>query len=375
MSQKQNTHRTSITADDFPDNLDNAAACILACLDEGTGLSEFEQKLIAYYCIATHSVPHMDSFPLLVFKGPQGTGKSSALKVVCKVARAPKSISLRNSTQAAVRDELAGCYQGTAIIEEGDSGWKDAGVEPLLSDRCQRTTAVSTHNKPGGDGGWIPHRQDYFGATAIHRRMPFSDAALQSRSISVRFRRNDKKKYPGLQWQPSAALVEYACGILKGVDSSLPQVDTLESIDARIRDTYSPVLAVARILGDDTFLNNITGRLHTETLTLREGQAAEPEPLVLNALLSCLWNESKKRLDFGRRVAYSDIAKSIEVREHVILKPHQIGSMLRDLGFSTTTSHGVTKVDLAPGSLIAACEQFGIEDEALSKQKAEMLKG
>jgi hypothetical protein len=90
--------------------------------------------------------------------------------------------------------------------------------------------------------------------------------------------------------------------------------------------------------------------------------------------MDSLWNEKKASLDFARRVAFSSIAKRIEETQHTTPKPHQIGTILRELGFKTGTSHGISKVDVAPAALIAACEQFGIEDEALSALKAKMLK-
>jgi hypothetical protein len=363
---------TNITPN-LSDSLDVASACIDACLRIGTGLGGFERKIIAYYCLATYSLPHMSKFPMLVFKGPMGTGKSSALKVVRKFARKPKSISLRGRTQATIRDALAECCDGTAVIEEGDNAWKQTDAESLLSDRYQRDTAEAAIKKPCGDGSWETHTQNYFGATVIHRRTPFSDAALQGRSVTVRFRRNPGKTYPGVNWEPDETLVNTAREYIED-DLYLPSVALLEGVDARIADTSSPILSVAQMLGDAPFLSELKNRLETDTLSLREAQASELEPLILSALMDSLWNEKKASLDFARRVAFSSIAKRIEETQHTTPKPHQIGTILRELGFKTGTSHGISKVDVAPAALIAACEQFGIEDEALSALKAKMLK-
>jgi hypothetical protein len=365
---------TKITAS-LQDKLNVASACIDTCLEEGTGLGKFARTTISDYCISTNALPDLNRFPMLVFKGAMGTGKSSAQKAVGKFARNPKLISLRGRTLPTVRDDLAECHEGTAIIEEGDSSWKQADSESLLSDRCQRDTAEAAIKMPSGDGSWKTDYKKYFGATVIHRRMPFGDAALAGRSIIIRFLRNTGKTYPGANWAPDETLVKVAHEYMRGVDLRLPSVKPLEGVDARIMDTYSPILGVAQLLEDSPFLEYLKSQLQTATLSLREAQSSEPEPLILNALMECLGRDKKGGLDFLRRVPFSDISDKVERAEHAYLKPHQIGSILRDLNFKVVKSHGVSKVEVTPAGLIAACEQFGIEDEALSGLKAEMLTG
>ena len=51
-------------------------------LRASTGLLERERKLVAYYTLATHMLPHVNIFPLLVLRGKMGTGKSQALKII-----------------------------------------------------------------------------------------------------------------------------------------------------------------------------------------------------------------------------------------------------------------------------------------------------
>src|SRR5580704_10566333 len=90
-----------------------------------TGLDSFPRKLVVYYMLATHALNHLNTFPLLVLKGPMGTGKSTCERVVERFAFQSRSFNLRGRTLAVIRDELAACDGGTAIIEEADSAWKD----------------------------------------------------------------------------------------------------------------------------------------------------------------------------------------------------------------------------------------------------------
>ena len=90
---------------------------------QSTGLKERERKLVVYWTVATHALPHVDTFPLLSLNGKMGTGKSQTEKIIARFAHRSRSFSLRGRTLPAIRDELAACYEGTAIIEEADHAW------------------------------------------------------------------------------------------------------------------------------------------------------------------------------------------------------------------------------------------------------------
>src|SRR5207302_1648263 len=113
-----------------------AVEAITNILGVCTGLPEIERKIVAYYTVATHTIEKTNTFPLLVLQGPMGTGKSQTLRIVKAFSFRPRSLSPRGYTAAAIRDELAECQEGTAIIEEADGGWRDSqALEPMLSDR------------------------------------------------------------------------------------------------------------------------------------------------------------------------------------------------------------------------------------------------
>jgi hypothetical protein len=137
---------------DLVDSISLVAQQMEKILCRVTGLDSFARKLIIYYTLATHALKHLKTFPLLVLKGPMGTGKSNCLQVIAAFARQPNPFSLRGRTLAAIREELVKCDDGTAIIEEADQAWKDAAFESILSDRYQRATAQTALRVPALPG-------------------------------------------------------------------------------------------------------------------------------------------------------------------------------------------------------------------------------
>ena len=166
-------------------------------LKRSTGLRELDRKVVTYWALATHSLPHVDTFPALAMLGKMGTGKSQALKIIGNFAYRSRRLSLRAMTAATIRDEFAGCNEGTAVVEEADYAWndKDGAFERMVSDRYQRDSAKAALKIPSGNKNWKTVSKAYFGATALHRRIAFIDAALDGRSIQVRTRPDNSRRY------------------------------------------------------------------------------------------------------------------------------------------------------------------------------------
>ena len=80
-----------------------------------SGISREQAKTCFYYAIATFLLREkVNVMPLLVIKGPQGTGKSALLKQIRKMVKEPEEISVQ--TKAALRDKLHNTT--TALIDE-----------------------------------------------------------------------------------------------------------------------------------------------------------------------------------------------------------------------------------------------------------------
>src|SRR5205814_2318394 len=138
----------------------------------------------------------------------------------------------------------------------------------------------------------------------------------------------------------------------------------LSGVAARIFNTYKPLLAVAALCVDDDFKNQIHTSLLLETAELNEAQAAEPDGLVLRAIVEVIF--STRGAEF-RNIRLSDLAELIWRNHKLQFQPRQVGRMARELGFETKTSHGVTVVVPTPATLIRASDECGYTDEAMEE--------
>jgi hypothetical protein len=114
----------------------------------------------------------------------------------------------------------------------------------------------------------------------------------------------------------------------------------------------------------------IEERLLLDTAQLKEAQSAEPDGLVLRAILDIVGSPPR-----FANIKFSDIAKWIWENHREALQPKQIGGLAREeLGLTTTESHGVTVVVPTPASLLKACRQCGYEEsETIAELKRQIL--
>src|SRR5713101_1934621 len=197
MTREQVSSQERTLMSETEKKLVTAASLMQKALFESTGSKERERKNIVYWTLATHALRYLDTFPVLVLLGKMGTGKSETLKIVGNFAFRSVRMSLRGMTGPAIRDKFAACYEGTAIVEEADAAWKDSdsNFERLISDRYQRDSAEASLKERSGDKNWRTVTKKYFGATVLHRRVPFVDPALDGRSVIVRSRPDHTRQY------------------------------------------------------------------------------------------------------------------------------------------------------------------------------------
>ena len=124
-------------------------------------------------------------------------------------------------TWPTVRDDFAEANNGTAIVEEADSNGKisSSEFEALLSERYSRNTALAKLKVPKGEYNWVTQERPYFGATVIHRRIPFADAALDGRAIAIRSLPNYSRTYG--EFDPEDATNQQVKTLARILDLSL----------------------------------------------------------------------------------------------------------------------------------------------------------
>jgi hypothetical protein len=357
-----------IVPTEVKDRLIKAAAVMDKILEQATALDPIDRKTVIYYALATHCIEHVSTFPMLVLMGPMGTGKSQTLLAVKAFAYRARDFSLRGRTLPTIRDSLGECQDGTAIIEESDRAWKGSEMfEAMLSDRYQRATAQAALKEKAGDT-YSTTEVIYFGATVLHRRMPFGDPALDGRSVFVHFKANHNKSY--VQYSDDDPLVIEGRELVTDLTFHPPKVAPLPGIAGRVFDTQKMLLATAQVCDDTLFVDLIAERLHLETVQLKEAQSVEPAGMVLQALIECL--SAGGKLTF-RYIKIRDLRTSLWNNQHIEMSPHQVAVMVRQMGFETKHSHGVTVVVPTPTALIFACEDLGYEDEAIAALREKLL--
>jgi hypothetical protein len=352
------------------DKLVRAAALMQRALTESTGLKDLQQKLVIYWTLATYSLPNAKTFPLLALVGKMGTGKSQALSIIGNFARRPVTLSLRAMTTPTIRDRFAEAYLGTAIVEEADCAWRDPDTtfERLLSDRYQRASAEASHKVKSGDKSWSTVTKHYFGATALHRRISFKDAALDGRTVCARTRPDHSREYREFivedPWNAEGK------EILRELTFQPLAIERPPSVAARVFDTYQPLLSAAELCADHDFAEQLLPKLLQETLELKEAQSSEPDGLVLQAIVQAVFESGAP--DF-QNIKFSVLSKAVWDNHRFSLSPRQIGPIARDLGFATKTSHGTTVVVPTPTTLLSACDECDYTEEAVEELRQMML--
>jgi hypothetical protein len=352
------------------DKLARAAVLMQTALAESTGLKGLQQKIVVYWTLATHSLPHVSTFPIMALQGKMGTGKSQALSAIGTFALRSVRLSLRGMTTPTIRDKLAESHNGTAIIEEADFAWGDADTtfERLLSDRYQTASAEASHRVKLGDKNWGTAMKKYFGATALHRRIPFKDAALDGRTVTVRFRPDHTRQYREFRaedpWNAEGK------ELIGKVAFEPPEVEQPQGVAGRIFNTYRPLLCAAKLCGDREFAEQLHAKLFQETLELKEAQSSEPDGLVLRAIVEAVF--ALGSADFSN-IKLSNLSQAIWNNHRFPLNPRHIGPIARDIGFATKPSHGVTVVVPTPATLLKACDECEYTDETIEELRREVL--
>jgi hypothetical protein len=353
------------------EKLARAAALMQRALTESTGVKDLQQKLVIYWTLAARSLRNENTFPLLSVQGKMGTGKSQALMIIGNFSFRPVRFSLRGMTGPTIRDKFAEAYNGTAIIEEADSAWMDpeANFERLLSDRYQRASAEASHKVRSGDKNWTAVTKQYFGATALHRRVPFKDAALDGRNICARTRPDHTRQYREFNGEDPWNIEGKQ--IVSGLTFQPIAVEQPSGIAARVFDTYRPLLSAAKLCEDKAFEEQLQSRLVQATLELKEAQSSEADGLVLQAVIEHIW-----RFDYAdfSNIKFSDLSKRIWENHRLSLTPRQIGPIARELGLTTNISHGVAVVQPSPATLLKACNECDYTDEGIEELRQSMLR-
>lgn len=329
---------TSAVADD------NAISSALSLVTTASGLSIEAAKTCVYYATATHGMQELPCFPILNVQGPMATGKTQAMRQVQGLVPFPHCTGT-NLTEARLRDELVKAKNGVVFIEEADTV-----PEHLIACRFGRDTARGSVNRMSGPGqGWHPEPVDYFGATVLHKRRPFNDAATVSRAITIKTQRK-----PGIyELRPVGEAVRL--GLRKVWDRAKHKMSEVELI-GRAGDVWRPLFAVALFCDDKEWLEYAREELEKANQRLKMGQEFEPDQMVVHALIAASGEE------YCRLVSLTEIRDHLRKEYNWQPSASAVAHMARDMGFAVKTSHGIQKVVVDKVVLTKAACQTGLRD-------------
>jgi len=339
-------------------------------LSDCTGLDDYKRKLVTYWALATHALPHLETFPILSLYGQFGCGKSECLNVISLLSAKSVRITLNSFTFPAIRDAFINAYEGTVLIEEADATWKaehDKAFENLLNNRGNRGASVEEHNHQVGKH-WERKRSKYFGATVLHRRTPFDDAALESRTIVVKFKPVRERTFkPYNSTDPLTKEIAKAIAQIKSL--KLPYFESIANVAGRVMDTYRPCLMVAQYLDDQSFITDSQDILHTQTESMSIDQGTEFSHIVFSALINCMVdpNDPTHTLSYCN-IKLSALADAAYKETRDWYTARKIGRQLRLMRFTVKVSNGQAVVEPNRKLLRSTYESIGYNDPDILEQ-------
>lgn len=288
------------------------------------GVDINEAKTIIYYALATHGIGRLSLMPLLVLRGPQSTGKSTIIGILKQIVNKPNIIDGKVSP-AVLRDKVGN--ETTALLEEAD-----CIDEGLLIRRYSRQTSSTVVNRGGAMKGFQNEPLDIFGATVLHRRVPFRDAALDTRSIVIRTRYK-----PGGYSMPSFSINE-----LSRIARSIDWNKILSLPNGRVSDAWRPLICGALACDDKKWVTYALNEIMRGKSRLEAGQKYEPE-YALIFTLQTLFDESKVN-GIPQPIRVSIIKPHLKEQYDIKLLNYQIEEMVRNLGFRISRPRGYSMV-------------------------------
>ncbi len=145
--------------------------------------SETELTAVASYTVMTWFAYRHDSMPYLRFIGDYGTGKTTALRALSSICY--RSLNISGAISAPALFRVVNAVQGTLQIDEAD--FKGSGLESqivkILNHGYTRGVSIIRLNKKNE-----PQVFQAFGPKVIATRLPFKDAALESRCLNIKMK-------------------------------------------------------------------------------------------------------------------------------------------------------------------------------------------
>lgn len=286
-------------------------------LQSVSGLDREQAKTCVYYAVMTYlldTYPDDYLIPILCFQGNSGTGKSKAVKAMNKLVNEPTMLNGKGKTFSDIATDLSGVT--TALIEEAD--FKQTRIEiQLLQLRTERRHQSQVIHKPP-EQNLFPIRN--FGATIVEKRVPFSDAAVRNRTITIKTVRREGD-------YREVHEVEIDSAGLRSLANSLRENISRVPVSDRVMESWRPLIEIAGALGDFDWVIHLDAECQKARKMLAVGDQYESEDVLIKAAIAAGGLSGDVRL----KVIRDSLEDSFELK----WTAQKVHTTLTSLGFET----------------------------------------
>lgn len=315
------TNQSVSLMDELPDTVKPHVRAMLGA----SGLSQFDAITSVLFAITTHL--DLEQYPILVYLGARGTGKSAAMKQLFKMCKESKWIQGRTpATQRNALDKVR-----TAFLDEADIVDHNSELTDLYTRRYLRETGTVEANVRQPFGLWGMQPFDIFGATVMAKRTPIADVALRSRSIII----HTTYRFGEYGYAEVGDISGIASSMAVGVRRIISEIGEVD----RVYQTWSSLLAIAQEFDMTDWREEALAIQVQEAEALAGGQGYEPSDAILQAIdIACRDDVSHERKD--QSVKISDIVRIVREEFSIPLRASQIRDEANSKGFEIGRLHG-----------------------------------
>lgn len=375
--------------------VNEAYRVIIRLLKASTGLSHELRGVVACWIIACRALkdPAVKLFAMLTIVGKMSTGKSTILRIAeFFTDSAKKCCSV--STFPMIRELFISQYEKVAVLEEADGcqhDAKDGRFEELLNSRYDRRTSrggirvqTSETNARTQETKQSLESRDYdvWGACAMHRRRPFHDAVLDSKSVFIRCRPDQSRSY--VEFNESDPIALQVREMLMSHCLTLPQVTPISGVAERVFSNYRPLLGVASLIDDPRLNAYLDDTMKRETERLSRSQGEEPDAQVMGVIIEHVlakveYSEATNIIAGNANVGGYITAQEINNQigpdnSGRRMGAYAVANICRDLGFRVEEHRHQQRIYLETNAFLRGCSEAGIiNDKVVNAFRAAIM--
>jgi len=295
----------------------NQVDTAVASLQSVSGITREQAKTCVYYAVMTYLLDiYPDDYlvPILCLQGNSGTGKSKAMHLLAKLVNRPTRLNGRGKTFSEIGRSLN--HVTTALIEEAD--FRQSRIETQLIQL--RTTRQHINQVIHIPPQQTPLQIENFGATIVEKRVPFTDAAVRNRTITIKTVRREGEYREVSEVDIDGTGLRNVAGYVRQHRISMPVSD-------RVMECWRPLMEIAATLGDFDWVIHLDAEYQKACKMLAVGDQYESEDVLIKAVIAAG--------GISEDVTLKDIRVVLEQNFDLKWTSQRIHTTLVSLGFKT----------------------------------------